>query len=330
MTDFSLGQVREKRRIPLKKAESQAEKFYVKLEPYCDFIMLVGSIRRRRPEVGDIEFVALPRNLEEFMNILGEMGFLGGSRKVTFVPRRKDLVKVEVYIARKPEEVGAMVFTYTGDWLFNVAMRSIAKRRGWKLDQYGIQDVATGDWILQSPFEEDFFGALGVDYHDPIDRSFAHRKRGQKPSMGAITPRDWSPRRQIPGEEKYRETLGKVGWDGREWREPDDKGEFTWIWYGPGGKEGEHATQIERSLDGWDVWEYVYVEDQPGPDRFLKTYAWVPDRMLVEALYRTRGEVFDVEEIEEDFWSWARFAVGLGVSVIGYFGGQEEWVDSLP
>lgn len=82
---------------------------------------------------------------------------------------------VELYIAHDPEELGSMLMWYTGDYVFNVAMNSIAKRMGFTRNQYGIwhEDVP----VLQSVDERDFFDFLGVDWHDPEDRSFKDRSR---------------------------------------------------------------------------------------------------------------------------------------------------------
>ena len=319
---YSVGP-RPKNRIPLKKAMNLAEKIYDRLLPLCDYIVVAGSIRRQRPEIGDIEFVVLPKNLKSFLAFLERNGYFGGSRKRTAIIKN---LKIEIYIAHQPEELGAMLFTYTGDYLFNIAMRSIAKRRGWKLDQYGLQDAETGEWILQSPYEEDFFGALGVDYHTPEERSFAHRP---KASMGAIGPRDWSPRREFAGGENY-QIIKTIRWDGEEWREPDIKG-YQWVWYGPGGRHGENATTLQRVGNGWMVEEYQFVPENSPP--FLQIARLFTDDLLAEALYRAKGiqiKLNDPDDIGPEVFVWARYAVSFGVAYIAYYGGSEEFVEDLP
>jgi len=326
--DYTLGQVRPKKRMPLAKAEALAEKVYERIAPLAEFMMVVGSIRRRRPEIGDIEFVVLPKDLDSFLKELDRLGYFGGNRKRTLIAQN---IKIEIYIAHAPEEIGAMLMTYTGDYILNIAFRSIAKRRGWKLDQYGIRDAATGEWILQSPYEEDFFGALGVDYHTPEERSFAHRSRGKKAVMGVIDPRDWSPRGEIPGHsDLVRKALEKLHWDGKEWREADKIEGEHWIWYGPDGPEGDYATEVEKEGRGWRVREYARVDDQPEPDDILKTEMYLDDEFLAEAIYRVEGRFVDEEEIRENPGTWYRLAVSLGILDLGYYGGDEEWVDSLP
>lgn len=329
MDDFTLGQARPKKRIPLARAEKLAFRIAASVEPLTDFIMITGSIRRRRPETADIDFVVLPRNLEKFLEAMEEMGFHGSERKRTgFV----EGVKIEFYVAHRPEELGAMVFYATGDFLHNIAMRSIAKRRGWKLDQYGLFDAKTQDPILQSPYEEDFYGALGVDYHAPEERNFTTRLKGKKKAaMGALGPRDWSPRGEVPGHEpRFAKILSNINWDRDEWREPDYKDDFSWIWYGPGGKEGGYATELERTSGGWDVSEYVLVEGNVTDLNFLKSTIFVTDECLAEALYREKRILVDPGMIEESPDEWGLWAVSLGIADLGYYGGSEEWVDELP
>lgn len=172
---------RVKKTIPLKKAERIVRYATETLEPLADVVLVAGSVRRRRPRVGDVEFVVLPKNLEQFLNTLDRNGWTGGDRI------RKKMtagIPVEIYIAHKPEELGAMLFMYTGDFQHNIAMRSIAKRQGWKLDQYGIWDAKTGAPLLQSPDERDYYDFLGVDYHTPEERSFKDRSK-KKATMGA-------------------------------------------------------------------------------------------------------------------------------------------------
>lgn len=173
---------RVKKTIPLKKAERIVGYVTESLKPLADTTLVAGSVRRRRPEVGDVEFVVLPKNLGQFLETMDERGWAGGDRI------RKKMsagIPVEIYIAHKPEELGAMLFMYTGDWQHNIAMRSIAKRQGWKLDQYGIWDAKTGEPLLQSPDEREFYDFLGVDYHTPEERSFTARSKGKKSTMGA-------------------------------------------------------------------------------------------------------------------------------------------------
>jgi len=164
--------------VPLAKAKRLAKRVCRSLRPVVEFSMIAGSVRRNRPKVSDIELVVLPGNLGEFLTYVGEIGFDGGER----IQRGMiDGVKIELYIAHHSDELGSMLFMYTGDKIFEIAMRSIAKRRGLKLDQYGIWAGPDFENLyFQSPYEEDFFEFLGVEYHTPEERSFKDRPKGYK------------------------------------------------------------------------------------------------------------------------------------------------------
>lgn len=174
MNGPSMGAARARRIKPNKMKLSQAKRIAARIDrelsPYSDFIMVVGSVRRQAPTVGDIEFVVLPKDLEEFLKILEEEGFHGGTRKQVGNVRG---MPIEIYLAHEPKEIGSLVFMYTGDFQFAIAMRAKAKRRGLKLNQYGIWKGSKP--VLQSDDEVEFFEFLGVRYHEPEERSLASR-----------------------------------------------------------------------------------------------------------------------------------------------------------
>lgn len=325
------SKVRPKRRVPLAQGEKVAAEILREIGPYAAFALVAGSILRRRPEIADIDIVVLPKDIGQFLAFMDRKGFAGGDR------HRMKVVKglqVEMRIAHEPEELGAHIFMYTGDWLWNVSMRSIAKRRGWKLDQYGIWDRSTNQPILQSPYEEDFFGALGVDYHAPEERSLAHREKGskRKASMGVYVPQDWSPRpfHPVPGADNLFTRLN-VDWDAREWREPDAKGHLIFYWYGPGGPEdAEEATVAEWRAwkRGWDVTEYQFIPEERA---YMERQVFVSAVVLRDALWALQGMNVPLEEILGNPESWSRYAPGLGTTILALFSeGNPEWAEELP
>lgn len=323
--------VRPKKRVPLAQGEKLADRIMRQVEPETAYILVTGSIRRRRPEIADIDFVVLPKDVEAFVRMLAGKGYAGGNRhRVRYV----DGIKVEFHIAHKPDELGAHVFMYTGDWLFNVAMRSLAKRRGWKLDQYGLWDRGNNEAILQSPDEEDFFGALGVDYHTPEERSFTQRPRAhsrKKPSMGAeLGPQDWTPERSraIPGQ-RNAFIEQRADWDGKPWREPDKVEGQKSVWYGPGGPEGDYAATLEwQGGWGWEISDY-----QPHPEgKILQSKFTLSPEMLSDALWVVKGEKVSPEQLQEDPSLYTEEAISLGIALLGYYGPDDEWeiVEELP
>lgn len=234
---IELGAKKKGPRIPLRRAREIAERLRRKILPWSIFAAVAGSVRREKPQIGDIELVVLPKNLHKFLEHLADLGFMGGERIQRKIERG---VKLEIYIAHKPEELGALLLTLTGDWQFNVALRQIAKRQGWLLNQYGLYDAKTGETLLQSPYEEDFLGALGVDYHTPQERSVADRSAG-KSQMGARLP---APERR------------QVGYIELElWHDPVEDEWILWIGrtdpYGGEPWHGEFYFDSDESARSW-------------------------------------------------------------------------------
>lgn len=260
---------RVKKTVSLATAEQIAEVIFNQLRPLSDAVLVAGSVRRRRPEVGDIEFVVLPKDLSSFIKFLGSQNFTGGDRiqkGVLHMGHGKDL-PVEIYIAHKVDELGAMLFMYTGDFQHNIAMRSIAKREGWKLDQYGIWDAKTGEALLQSPDEREFYDFLGVEWHDPEDRSFKDRpKRGKK--------------RATLGAEMLIEMGGtkrKTGYIHLELVSPEEEGTSDWV------------LRVER-IDpfGGDPWKEDFLfEDGDSARRWYDSISGDED---LDALIRSTSE----------------------------------------
>lgn len=60
-----------KARIPLAEAQPIAERLVALLAPACERIEIAGSIRRRQPDIGDIEIVAVPKFAEPVQDIFG-------------------------------------------------------------------------------------------------------------------------------------------------------------------------------------------------------------------------------------------------------------------
>jgi DNA polymerase/3'-5' exonuclease PolX len=144
------------------------------IAPLCRHLLVAGAIRRAHSEVGDIELVALPGDLDSFLEGLGALGYHGGRRS-----RRKllDGFPIEIHVAHAPEELGALTLATTGDRLMNIALRKKATARGWMLNPYGLWDARTLRPVLVSAYEGDYFDKLGMDYIEPESRSLLNEER---------------------------------------------------------------------------------------------------------------------------------------------------------
>lgn len=171
-SNWSLGQVVKKKRVPLAEGERIVRKVEKQLRPISQAVIPAGSVARKRLEIADIDFVVLPKNLKKFDQEIRDMGFSGGD-DMRIYKKLVDGIKVELYMAHAPEEMGSMIFMWMGDRIMNIAQRSKAKKMGLKLNQYGLWKGNKP--VLQSPDERDFWDHLGMEYHTPEQRSIARR-----------------------------------------------------------------------------------------------------------------------------------------------------------
>jgi hypothetical protein len=171
-SNLSLGQVVKKKRVPLAEGERIVRKVEKQLRPISKAVIPAGSVARKRLEIADIDFLVLPKNLRKFDQEIREMGFSGGG-DMRIYKKLVDGIKVELYMAHAPEEMGSMIFMWLGDRILNLAQRSKAKKMGLKLNQYGLWKGNKP--VLQSADERDFWDYLGMEYHTPEQRSLARR-----------------------------------------------------------------------------------------------------------------------------------------------------------
>lgn len=137
-------------------------------------VMICGSLRRRCPNVGDIDVVVS----EPLNKTVAALKALPG-RAVLLLSNEKnikkaadfliDAVQVNVF-ATADENFGAMVMYLTGSKGFNIVIRGRAKKLGMKLNQYGL--FLNGE-VMAGRTEEQIFMALGLEYLEPEKRQYA-------------------------------------------------------------------------------------------------------------------------------------------------------------
>jgi len=137
---------------------------------------IVGSYRRKRPTSGDIDIMYVGRTHADFDKFLEKvkaahkknwiMLATGPSKVAGFFKYRNLVVEVDIWIATD-EDKHAMLLYSTGSKLFNVRMRFIAKRKGYKLNQYGLW---RNDKLVKTESERDIFEKIGMSYRRPEER----------------------------------------------------------------------------------------------------------------------------------------------------------------
>jgi len=125
-----------------------------------------GSVRRGQETVHDIDILAETRNGEEviqaFVHMPGVTQLLGaGDTKGSVILNGR--VQVDLR-AVPPESYGAALQYFTGSKEHNVRLREIAKKAGYKINEYGI---FAGDEKVGGGREEDIYEKLGMSWMPP-------------------------------------------------------------------------------------------------------------------------------------------------------------------
>lgn len=161
---------RRRARIPLARAYPLAQQVIDALRrqaPVQD-IEAAGSLRRMREDVGDIDILVTSDDPAAVMQAVTRLPItqqvvLTGPTKTTILT---DLgLQVDVRVVA-PEDFGAALQYFTGSKAHNIKLRTLAVRKGYKLSEYGIFRVSTGERI-GGRREDDMYRPLGVRMYPP-------------------------------------------------------------------------------------------------------------------------------------------------------------------
>lgn len=170
--------------MELRRAQKIAEELKSLLAPECQRITIAGSIRRRKPVVGDIEVLVIPKYLdgvdqldEEIKKLMAE-GLLGYRRNVrgsiAYGPKNKLMFHVPSGIAvdifsSTEANWGMALFIRTGPSEWNIRAMSRFRKLGMLGHAYGGISHWDGS-ELNCPDEETVFRHLGWPYIPPERR----------------------------------------------------------------------------------------------------------------------------------------------------------------
>lgn len=170
--------------MELEKARGIAEELLELLKPACDRIEIAGSIRRQKPDVGDIELLVIPK-FNGVVDLLDQkLKWLIGTRVLEYRPNKKGSI---VYgpknklLRHVDSGIGIDIFSTdercwpvalvvrTGPKESNIAIATAAQRRGWRLEAYGA-GFDTPEGLIRCKSERDVFELVGLPYKKPWER----------------------------------------------------------------------------------------------------------------------------------------------------------------
>ncbi len=125
-----------------------------------------GSLRRGRETVGDLDLLVTGRDhtriAEHFVKFSGVTQVLAKGEDKVSVKLKNDM-QIDVRLLER-KSYGAALQYFTGSKEHNVALRDRAKRRGWKLSEYGLFQ---GEKVLVSRTEAEIYEKLGLEWIPP-------------------------------------------------------------------------------------------------------------------------------------------------------------------
>lgn len=164
---------KSKGRILLREAEKVANNIISQLRKFKEVknISAAGSLRRKKQTVGDVDILASSDKPEKIIDAFTKLKTIQkvlakGPKKAVIVLKSGIQADLRVF---SPESWGAGLFYNTGSKNYNIEMRKIAIKKGYKLNEYGLFDKQTGKKIAGRT-EKEICKKLGVKYLKPEQR----------------------------------------------------------------------------------------------------------------------------------------------------------------
>jgi len=129
-------------------------------------IVVAGSVRRRKETIGDVDILVVSKNPWPVMDYFVKMPevvrvLAHGDTKSAI--KTKSGLDIDLRVVPH-KSYGAALNYFTGSKDHNVALRQIAIKKGYKLNEYGL---FKGKKQIAGESEEEIYKALGMDYIEP-------------------------------------------------------------------------------------------------------------------------------------------------------------------
>ena len=130
-------------------------------------VMIAGSARRMRDTVGDLDILAISKSSQKVMDFFTNLPEVSG---IVAKGPTKSTVNLDIGMScdlrvLEPESFGAAVQYFTGSKDHNIQTRTIAVKKGWKLNEYGLFDKKGKN--LGGVEEESIYERLGLQWMPP-------------------------------------------------------------------------------------------------------------------------------------------------------------------
>ena len=173
----------DKQKIPYPVALEIAQTLTARLMPYCERIAIAGSVRREKPEIGDIEIVAIPRKAYDFFGFetgdhaLNSVEWSEFGKLIKNGSKYKQIelhegINLDLFIVTPPAQWGVQLMIRTGSADFSHRLVTSRQFGGLMPSNYKVKDGAiwSSNHVIETPEEEDVFNLIGVPFIEPALR----------------------------------------------------------------------------------------------------------------------------------------------------------------
>lgn len=123
--------------MELGKVSEKAIQIIKIIQPFCDKVIIVGSLRRKKSLVNDIDIVLVPKNLSGLRGLIYQISdkiLLNGDKIIRFEYKG---IKVDMYVANNQNYEVITLFK-TGSKEHNIKLCATAIKLGYKLGNHGL------------------------------------------------------------------------------------------------------------------------------------------------------------------------------------------------
>lgn len=159
-------------RLPIAFMLRIAELIEAELQTFKDIdkFSRAGSLRRMRETIKDLDFIIATENYDSVREQLLKLPNIkeviaAGDTKVSLTLQYDYDVSIDFRLV-KPAEYATTLHHFTGSKEHNVRMRQLAKERGEKISEYGVENLETGE-VLTFSTEQEFYQHFGLPYFPP-------------------------------------------------------------------------------------------------------------------------------------------------------------------
>ncbi|MBI2442771.1 MAG: DNA polymerase/3'-5' exonuclease PolX [Candidatus Levybacteria bacterium] len=184
--EYRLGKTKSGRMV-LPYANELAEKMltYLRKSKYVKDAYAMGSLRRRRDTIGDVDLAVTSGKLDEVIKHF--VAYPYKDRVIEKGPQTSSIIisggkQIDIMVL-KPELAGSLLQHFTGSKAHNIKLRELALKKGWSLSEKGIKQTYQGKKVMKTyDTEEKFYKALSMDWIPPeiredtgeIERALKH------------------------------------------------------------------------------------------------------------------------------------------------------------